>query len=104
VVRGAPLLGIHDMVNRRTDTGAPFNPAEAITAAQALRAYTAGSAYASHQEGAKGSITPGKLADLVILSEDPTAVGPARIGGLQVLATVVDGQFRYDAGALGGLR
>jgi predicted amidohydrolase YtcJ len=103
VVRGAPLLGIHDMVNRRTDSGAPFNPAEAITAAEALRAYTAGSAYASHQEGAKGSITPGKLADLVILSEDPTAVGPARIGGLQVLATVVDGQFRYDAGALGGL-
>jgi predicted amidohydrolase YtcJ len=103
VVRGAPLLGMHDMVNRRTDTGAPFNPAEAVTAAEALRAYTTGSAYASHQEGVKGSVTPGKLADLVILSEDPTAVDPARIAGLQVLATVVDGQCRYDAGAVDGL-
>jgi predicted amidohydrolase YtcJ len=103
VVRGAPLLGMHDMVNRRTDSGAPFNPGEAVTAAEALRAYTVGSAYASHQEGVKGSVIPGKLADLVILSEDPTAVDPARIAGLQVLATVVDGQCRYDAGAVDGL-
>jgi predicted amidohydrolase YtcJ len=103
VVRGAPLLGMHDMVNRRTETGVPFNPAEAITAAEALRAYTTGSAYASHQEGTKGSVTPGKLADLVILSEDPTAVDPARIGGLQVLATLVDGRCRYDAGGVDGL-
>ena len=46
VVAGAPLLGIHDMVNRRTLSGAPFNPGEAITAGQALRAYTRGAAYA----------------------------------------------------------
>jgi len=104
VVLGAPLLGIHDMVSRRTASGAPFNPAEAVTALQALTAYTAGSAYASHQEHAKGSVTPGKLADLTVLSEDPTAVSPERIGGLAVLATFVDGQCRYDAGAIDGLR
>ena len=103
VVTGAPLLGIHDMVNRRTATGAPFNPGEAITAQQALHAYTFGSAYASHQEHRKGSIAPGKLADLVVLSEDPTAVSPDRIAGLQVLATLVDGQCRYDSGAIDGL-
>ena len=99
VVAGAPLLGIADMVNRRTASGAPFNPGEAITAQQALHAYTRGSAYASRQEHVKGSIAPGMLADLVVLSEDPTAVSPERIAGLAVLATIVDGQPRYDTGA-----
>jgi hypothetical protein len=103
VVLGAPLLGIHDMVNRRTASGVPFNPGEAITAGEALAAYTAGSAYASHQEHAKGTVSRGKLADLTVLSEDPVAVSPDRISGLSVLATFVDGQCRYDAGAIGGL-
>ena len=103
VVAGAPLLGIADMVNRRTASGAPFNPGEAITAQQALYAYTRGSAYASRQEHVKGSIAPGMLADLVVLSEDPTAVSPERIADVAVLATIVDGQCRYDAGAFDGL-
>ena len=103
VVAGAPLLGLHDMVNRRTASGAPFNAGEAITASQALYAYTFGSAYASRQEHVKGSISPGKLADLVVLSEDPTAVSAGRIAGLQVLATIIGGQCRYDCGAIDGL-
>jgi predicted amidohydrolase YtcJ len=98
VVAGAPLLGIHDMVSRRTASGAPYNADEAIAADQALRAYTYGSAYASKAEHVKGSIEPGKLADFAVLSEDPTAVGGDRIAGLQVLATIVDGEIRYDAG------
>jgi hypothetical protein len=102
VAEGAPLLGIHDMVNRRTASGAPFNQAEAVTAAEALRAYTWGSAYASKQEHVKGSIEPGKLADLTILSEDPTAVSPARIAGLEVVATIVGGELRYAAGVARG--
>ena len=97
VVAGAPLLGIDGMVNRRTSSGTPFNPAEAITAEQALRAWTWGSAYASRQEHVKGSIAPGMLADLVVLSEDPTAVSPERIAGLEVLATIVGGQFGYGS-------
>ena len=101
VVAGAPLLGIDGMVNRRTSSGAPFNPAEAVTAEQALRAWTRGSAYASRQEHVKGSIAPGMLADLVVLSEDPTAVSPDRIAGLEVLATITGGVPRYDAGVLG---
>jgi predicted amidohydrolase YtcJ len=101
VVAGAPLLGIADMVNRRTASGAPFNPGEAISAEAALRAWTWGSAYASRQEHVKGSIAPGKLADLVVLSEDPTAVSPDRIAGLEVLATIVDGRFAYDRAGLG---
>jgi hypothetical protein len=97
VVSGAPLLGIHDMVNRRTAAGAPFNAGEAVTAQEALRAYTWGSAYASKAEHVKGSIEAGKLADFTVLSEDPTAVSPGRIAGLQVIATIVDGELRYSA-------
>jgi predicted amidohydrolase YtcJ len=97
VAAGAPLLGVHDMVNRRTAAGAPFNPREAITAEQALRAYTSGSARASHTENTRGMIAPGKLADLVVLSEDPTAVSPASIAQISVLATWVDGERRWQA-------
>ena len=100
VVAGAPLLGIDGMVNRRTSSGAPFYPGEAVTAEQALRAWTWGSAYASRQEHVKGSIAPGMLADLVVLSEDPTAVSPDRIAGLEVLATITGGVPRHDAGIL----
>jgi hypothetical protein len=97
VVTGTPLLGIHDMVNRRTATGVPFNAREAITAEEALRAYTYGSAYASQAEHVKGSVEVGKLADFAVLSEDPTAVSPGRIAGLEVIATIVDGELRYSA-------
>lgn len=97
VVTGAPLLGIHDMVNRRTASGAAFNAGEAITAEEALRAYTWGSAYASHAEQAKGSIGVGKLADFTVLSEDPIAVSPDRIADLEVIATIIGGELRYSA-------
>jgi hypothetical protein len=97
VASGAPLLGLHDMVNRRTASGAAFNAAEAITAEAALRAYTWGSAYASKAEAVKGSIEVGKLADFAVLSEDPTAVSPERIAGLAVIATIVGGELRYSA-------
>jgi predicted amidohydrolase YtcJ len=95
VAAGAPLLGIHDMVNRRTGSGAPYNAGEAVTVEEALRAYTYGSAYASKAEHLKGTIEPGKLADFVVLSEDPTAVSPDRIAGLEVLATIVGGEVAH---------
>jgi predicted amidohydrolase YtcJ len=94
VVNGAPLLGMHDMVNQRTSSGASFNPDEALTGLEALRAYTMGSAYASHQESVKGSLTPGKLADLVVLDGNPATVDPARIKDIAVLRTMIGGVFR----------
>ena len=68
----------------------------AITPAEALRAYTWGSAYASKAEQVKGSIEPGKLADFAVLSEDPTRISPDRIAGLEVIATIIDGELRYS--------
>ena len=96
VVTGTPLLALHDMVNRRTAAGAAFNAAEAVTAEEALRAYTWGSAYASGAEAVKGSIAPGQLADFAVLSEDPVAVSPERIAGLEVIATIVGGELKYS--------
>ena len=93
---GAPLLGIHDMVNRRTATGAPFNPAEAITADEAIRGYTWAPPTPATQRRA-GLDQPGKLADFAVLSDDPTAIAPDRIAGLEVLATFVDGNLRHTA-------
>jgi len=100
VVDGAPLRGIHDMVNQRTDSGAPFNPAEAVTAEQALRAFTYGSAYAVHEEHRKGTLARGMAADFVVLSDDLLAVPAASIREIEVGATVVAGAFVYDAANL----
>jgi len=66
VVTGAPLLGLHDLVNQKTSSGAPFNPHEALSIEEALTAYTMGSAYAAFDEARKGSVSEGKLADLVV--------------------------------------
>jgi predicted amidohydrolase YtcJ len=95
VVRGAPLLGMHDAVNQRTDGGQPFVPEEALTPAQALRAFTLDAAYACFDEDRKGSITPGKLADLVVLGANPLEVDPGQIADLPVVATMIDGTFVY---------
>jgi predicted amidohydrolase YtcJ len=100
VVAGAPLLGIHAMVNQRTGSGAPFNPQEAVSAEEALRSYTLHSAYAAFDEGAKGSVTPGKLADLTVLDRDITAIDPEGIAETGVEATLVGGIPEFDGAGL----
>ncbi|MDO9379548.1 MAG: amidohydrolase [Nocardioidaceae bacterium] len=98
VVDGAPLLGVHDLVNRRTSSGAPFAPHEALTAHEALHAFTMGSAWAGHRERTSGSLTPGKVADLTVLDADPTAVDPDTIAGIGVRATYVGGRLAFERG------
>lgn len=100
VVRGEPLLGMHDMVNRTTSSGQTLGVAEALTPLEALHAFTTGSAFAAHEETVKGSLAVGKLADFVVLSDDPLQVRPGRLSSITVGATVVGGQVRYDAGAV----
>jgi hypothetical protein len=83
-----PLLGMHYVVNREGP--------EAISAHEALRAYTVGSARAQFAENEKGSIEAGKLADLVILREDPTRVDPGRLKDIAVDLTMMDGEVVYE--------
>ena len=70
-----PLRSIQSATSRLTTHGAPFNPNQAVSPHEALRMETTGGAYASFQEKHKGTIEPGKLADLVLLSGDPQAGG-----------------------------
>lgn len=95
VVDGSPLLGMHDLVNRRTRGGRVLGTDERIGAVDALRAFTIGSAYADHQEHRKGTLSRGKLADFVVLSDDPLAVDTGRIGSIGVVATIVGGEVRH---------
>jgi predicted amidohydrolase YtcJ len=98
VVNGDPVLGMRDLVERRTATGALLAGDERLTAAQALRAYTYGSAYATFAERRVGLLEVGYLADLAVLSADPLQVDA--LDDVTVLATVVDGEVVHDAAGL----
>lgn len=95
VVDGRPLLGIADMVLRRTESGQRFAPDEALTVEEALVAYCSGSAYATRSEHERGTLSVGKLADFVVLEDDPRRVPPEAIGDIGVAATVVGGELAY---------
>ena len=70
-------------------------PEQIISVEEAVRAYTVGSAFAEFQEKEKGTISPGKLADFVMLSHDIFKIDPAEIENVKVLATVMDGRVVY---------
>jgi predicted amidohydrolase YtcJ len=94
-----PLMGIYAAVTRRTLDGKRLEgwiPEQKITAAEAIRAYTMGSAYASFDEKTKGSIEPGKLADIAVLSDDILTVDPVRIREARVVMTIFDGSVIYE--------
>jgi predicted amidohydrolase YtcJ len=96
-----PISGIYAAVTRRTlDGKSPqgWIPGERITVAQAVHAYTMGSAFAEHQETVKGSIEVGKLADLAVLSGDIFHMPPEKIQTTRVVTTVFDGKIIYESG------
>jgi len=98
VVSHDPLLGIQDAVRRQTEEGRVLAPEERLTPERALRLFTIEAARASFEEQDKGSICPGKLADLAVLSEDPLVVDPDRIGDIQVQMTILGGKIVHPAG------
>ncbi len=94
-----PVMGIDAAVTRRTLDGknpGGWIPEQRITVAQAVHAYTMGSAFAEHQERVKGSIEPGKLADLVVLSDDIFTMAPEAIEKTKVDLTIFDGRVVYE--------
>jgi predicted amidohydrolase YtcJ len=93
-----PLMGIYAAVTRRTLDGknpGGWIPEQKITVAEAVHAYTVGAAFAEYQEGVKGSLAPGKLADLVVLSEDIFHIDPVEIENTRVEMTIFDGKIIY---------
>jgi len=96
IVPPNPLIGIHSAVSRRSETGKAVLAQEGITPLDALHMYTDYAARATFEENIKGSITPGKLADLVVLSNDPTKVPVEEIKDIQVEMTVLNGEVVWD--------
>ena len=98
-----PLTGIAAAVTRRTLDGrhpGGWFPEQRLTVEETVRAYTVGSAFAEFQERAKGTVTVGKLADLVLLDRDLFTISAPEIERARVLATIMDGRVVHDAGTL----
>ncbi len=94
-----PFMGIHAAGTRQRASGEPeggWYPQERLTVAEAVHAYTLGAAYASGEERAKGSIAPGKSADLVVLSRDIFEIPPGEILETEVVYTIFDGRVVYE--------
>lgn len=90
-----PLFGLKAAAERRTAQGAPIGPEQAISVAEALLLYTAGGAAAAGEDHLKGTITPGKVADLVAISGDPLRAPLDRLADLRVEMTLIDGQVVF---------
>jgi predicted amidohydrolase YtcJ len=99
-----PLLGIHAAVTRRRADGSPgpegWYPEQRLTVGEAVRAFTWGAAYAAGKEDRLGSITPGKLADFTVLDRDIFKVEPMELLNTHVEATLIGGQFVWQAESL----
>jgi len=94
----SPMLGLYAAVTRATLDGKNPNgwvPEQKLSITEAIEAYTMGSAYAEFQDKEKGSITPGKLADFVVLSDDLFKIPPAAIKNVKVEATYLGGKLVY---------
>ncbi|MDB4881680.1 MAG: Amidohydrolase 3 [Gemmatimonadetes bacterium] len=92
-----PIPSFYGMLSRRTKDGSVFVPEQRLTRAEALRAYTLNNAYASFMDQELGSITPGKYADLVVLSKDVMTIPEREIPTATIDYTIVGGRVKYAA-------
>jgi len=91
-----PIASFHCSVTRELPNGSLFFPEQAMTREQALHSYTLGNAYAAFEDKSKGSLEPGKLADITVLSRDIMTIPPQEIRGATVVYTIVGGKLRYQ--------
>jgi hypothetical protein len=84
------------MVTRKGSNGKVYGEAQKVSVEDAIKIWTLGSAYATFEEKIKGSIEKGKLADFVILSQDPRKINPDSIMTIKVLKTVIGGKVVFE--------
>jgi hypothetical protein len=92
-----PMMALQSEVTRTDKNGNVWGPKQRITIQEALQVGTVNGAYASFEENLKGSITPGKLADLVVLGRDPLREDPFKLIGIPVQRTMVGGKWMFEA-------
>lgn len=97
VIPSNMILSMHNAVNRKTKSGRDIGPEFAIEPMEALKAITIYGAYQCFEENEKGSIEPGKMADLVILDKSPLDVPKEEIKNIKVLQTIKEGRVVYEA-------
>jgi hypothetical protein len=91
-----PLVGIYAAISRKGMSGRVFGADEAISVEEAIEAYTLTGAYLGFEENIKGSLEPGKLADMIVLSEDILTADHEDIMNIVVEQTYVDGKLVYS--------
>ena len=102
VVTLNPWYGLQTAVTRQTREGKPaagFDPDQRLTVAQAIDGYTLGAAFAGRREKTEGSLEKGKLADLIIVSQNVFEIDPHKISETKVRTTIVGGQVVYQSDA-----
>jgi len=95
VERINPIASYYSSVSRTMNNGVKFYPKHVMTREEALQSYTINNAFAAFEEDIKGSLTPGKYADVVILSQDLLTVDEDKIPGITVDITIVGGKIKY---------
>jgi predicted amidohydrolase YtcJ len=91
-----PMVGLYAAVTRKGMSGEVYGPEEKITMQEAITGYTAKAAYLTREENVKGTLEPGKLADIIVLSDDLLTIDPEKILDVQVLMTIVGGKVVYE--------
>jgi len=92
-----PMMAIQSMVTRKDTQGRVWGPSQRISVSEAMQICTMHGAFASFEEGIKGSLTPGKLADITILGQDPHEVDPDAIVDIRIVRTLLGGRTTYEA-------
>ena len=95
-IHSARVVGLR-MVTRRLPDGSIFNANEAMTRMQALESYTINNAHAAFEEDVKGTLTPGKYADITVLSKDILTIPDDEIRDTKVVYTIIGGEVKYEA-------
>ena len=96
VVPTSATIGLQTMLTRTDMGGSPVWPEEAVDLDAALRAYTVNGAYASFEEGIKGTLSPGMLGDVTVFEADLRSVTPGDLGKVQIDYTIADGNVVYE--------
>jgi predicted amidohydrolase YtcJ len=91
-----PFVGLYSLVTRRTYKGTLIAPQEAVTREEALYAYTVSGAWLTREEGIKGPLAPGFLADIAVLDRDYFSCPEEEIKDIRVEMTVIDGKVAYQ--------